>query len=204
MPTFDLEYRHKGPVAGIDEVGRGPLAGPVVAAAVVFHTYDVPQDVLSLIQDSKVLSSAQRLRAMQALTPYSSVAWGAASRNTIDGINILRASLLAMQRAMTSLARRHGDFDHILVDGNHCPSFSYPASAVVKGDGLSFSIAAASIYAKELRDRLMVRLAARYPEFCWENNAGYGTAAHLNGLKTVGLTPHHRLSFRPVALQQRA
>jgi ribonuclease HII len=75
---------------------------------------------------------------------------------------------------------------------------------VVKGDGLSFSIAAASIYAKELRDRLMVRLAARYPEFCWENNAGYGTAAHLNGLKTAGLTPHHRLSFRPVALQQRA
>jgi ribonuclease HII len=169
---------------------------------VVFHTYDVPQDVLSLVKDSKTLSSDQRLRAMQALTPYSSVAWGAASRNTIDGINILRASLLAMQRAMTSLARRHGPFDHILVDGNHCPSLPFPASAVIKGDHLSFSIAAASIYAKELRDRLMIRLAARYPDFCWENNAGYGTAAHLKGLKTAGLTPHHRLSFRPVALYQ--
>ncbi len=204
MPTFDLERGHKSLVVGVDEVGRGPLAGPVVAAAVVFHTYDVPEDVLSLIQDSKVLSSAQRLRAMQAIAPYSSVAWGAASRNTIDGMNILRASLLAMQRAVTTLARRHGPFDHILVDGNHCPSFPCPASAVIKGDGLSVSIAAASIYAKTLRDRLMVRLATRYPDFCWEKNAGYGTAAHLNGLKTAGLTPHHRLSFRPVALQQRA
>ena len=202
MPTFDLEQAHKGVVAGIDEVGRGPLAGPVVAAAVVFHTYDVPRDILSLIKDSKTLSSEQRLRAMRAITPYSSVAWGAASRNTIDGINILRASLLAMQRAMISLTRRHGAFDHILVDGNHCPALPFPASAVVKGDGLSFSIAAASIYAKELRDRLMIRLAARYPEFCWENNAGYGTAAHLKGLKTAGLTPHHRLSFRPIALYQ--
>jgi len=204
MPTFDLERTHKGLVVGVDEVGRGPLAGPVVAAAVVFHTYNVPQDVLSMIQDSKVLSSAQRLRAIQAMAPYSSVAWGAASRNTIDTINILRASLMAMQRAVMTLGRRHGPFDHILVDGNHCPPFACPATSVVKGDHLSVSIAAASVYAKDLRDRLMVRLSTRYPDFFWENNAGYGTAAHLRGMEHAGITPHHRLSFRPVALQKRA
>lgn len=204
MPTFDLEYRHQGLVVGVDEVGRGPLAGPVVAAAVVFHTYHLPQEVLSLIQDSKVLSAAQRSRAMQAMAPYSAVAWGAASRKTIDTVNILRASLVAMQRAVASLSRRYGPFDHILVDGNHCPAFACPASAVIKGDQRSLSIAAASIYAKDLRDRLMGRLAVRYPHFSWEKNAGYGTAAHLQGMNHAGITPHHRLSFRPVALQQRA
>jgi ribonuclease HII len=202
MPTFDLESSHAGLVVGVDEVGRGPLAGPVVAAAVVFHTYDVSIQVLSLIKDSKVLSSPQRLRAMQALAPYVSVGLGAASRGMIDQINILRASLLAMQRAVASLARRHGPFHHILVDGSHCPSLPCPATAVVKGDSLSFSIAAASIFAKETRDALMTRLAARYPYFSWENNAGYGTGAHLRGLEAVGITPHHRLSFRPVALRQ--
>lgn len=204
MPTFDLERAHRGLVVGVDEVGRGPLAGPVVAAAVVFHTYDIPQEVVSLIQDSKVLSAAQRFRAMQAMAPYSAVAWGAASRKTIDTANILRASLVAMQRAVASLLRRCGPFDHILVDGNHYPPFACPATAVVKGDQHSLSIAAASIYAKDLRDRLMARLAVRYPHFSWEKNAGYGTAAHLRGMDHAGITPHHRLSFRPVALQQRA
>jgi len=184
--------RGLSPVAGIDEVGRGPLCGPVTAAAVVLDPGRLPAG----IGDSKALKSAQRERIFLQLQDVALIGVGHASVEEIDRLNILNASHLAMERAVAALPVVPG---FALVDGNRLPKgLPCPAEAVVKGDALCLSIAAASIVAKVLRDRLMVDLAQQYPGYGWERNAGYPTKDHLAALQNLGVTPHHRRSFRPV------
>lgn len=196
MPDFTREAAHGGRVAGVDEVGRGPLAGPVVAAAVVFPG-GVPDALAPLLDDSKQLSAAQRERALAALIACGAaeIAVAAASVAEIARLNVLGASLLAMRRAVTRLPALP---DLALVDGNQPPALPCPVRCVVGGDALSLSIAAASIAAKVVRDRLMVRLDRRYPGYGWASNAGYGTAAHREALRRLGVTAHHRAGFGPV------
>jgi ribonuclease HII len=181
-------------VAGVDEVGRGPLAGPVVAGAVVFPPGDVAIDGL---RDSKRLTAAEREAAAVRIRELA-LGWavGAASVREIDRFNILRASVRAMRRAVAHLPVRP---DYVLVDGNPVPDLGHVHDAIVGGDNLSLSIAAASVLAKVLRDHLMVALGRRYPAFAWEVNKGYATAAHLAAIATAGPTPHHRRSFTPVS-----
>ena len=195
MLDLALEDGLEGPVAGVDEAGRGPLAGPVVAAAVVLDRKRMAADVLSRIDDSKKLSRAAREDLFAALTATACVGVGAASAAEIDRINIHHATLLAMRRALLALrpAPRAA-----LVDGKFPPQASCLVRTVVGGDGLCLSIAAASIVAKVTRDRLMTRLAALYPGFGFERNAGYPTPEHLSALRALGPTPHHRRSFAPV------
>ncbi len=193
----DAEARQRGAVlgravAGIDEAGRGPWAGPVVAAAVVLDAGSVPVGVT----DSKRLSRARREALFTALRASARIGVGAASVAEIDRLNILEATLIAMRRAVDDLGVPPA---HALVDGNRAPELSCPATAVVGGDARSLSIAAASIVAKVTRDRIMARLARRYPGFGWERNAGYGTPEHRAALMRLGVTPHHRRSFAPVA-----
>lgn len=196
MPHLRREALHGGLVAGVDEVGRGPLAGPVVAAAVLFRRPPAAS-VAALVDDSKRLSAAARNIAYAELRadPDARIGLGAASVAEIGGLNILRASLLAMTRAVGRLGVRP---DLVLVDGDRCPALPCPAQAVVGGDADSLSIAAASIVAKVTRDRLMARLHVRYPRYGWRANAGYGTAAHLRALREIGPTVHHRATFGPV------
>ena len=184
-------------MAGVDEAGRGPLAGPVVAAAVVFPT-GVPRRLAALLDDSKKLSVEQRLAAFQALraSGRAEIAVGAASVAEIERLNILHASLLAMRRAV---ARLPAPPDLALVDGNQPPPLECPLRCVVGGDGLSLSIAAASIVAKVLRDRAMTRLGVRFPDYGWGTNAGYATELHVTALRRLGPTPHHRPSFGTVS-----
>lgn len=202
MPDFSLEQAAGGRVAGVDEVGRGPLAGPVVAAAVVFPAsafpYGVPPALARLLDDSKKLSARQRETAFLALraTPGIEYAIAAASIAEIDRLNILHASLLAMRRAVVRLPVPP---DSALVDGNRPPALACPVRCVVGGDGVSLSIAAASILAKVVRDRAMLRLDRRYPGYGWAGNAGYPTAAHRAALRVLGPTPHHRPGFAGVA-----
>ncbi|GAB6854987.1 ribonuclease HII [Asaia astilbis] len=199
MPDYALELAHGAPekrVVGLDEVGRGPLAGPVIAAAMLFLT--PPDDALaSLIDDSKRLTAKRRDAAYAALLAHPSVrvGLGAASVAEIEAINIGKACHLAMQRAL-----EHIDIvpDLALVDGNRLPEMGCPALAVVGGDRKSLSIAGASIIAKVTRDRLMTRLSERHNAYGWEKNAGYGTALHMAGLKQAGVTPHHRREFAPI------
>ncbi|GAN67421.1 ribonuclease HII [Acetobacter orleanensis] len=199
MPDFTREQQHGGRVAGVDEVGRGPLAGPVVAAAVVFGA-GVPDDLAAVIDDSKKLKPAVReaIAARLPAVPGIEIGLGAASASEIDTLNIHHASHLAMQRAVARLPRLP---DYVLVDGNKLPSFGCRAEAVVGGDRLSLSIAAASIMAKVVRDRIMARLDVRWPAYGWERNAGYGTAVHRDALNSVGITPHHRKTFGTVRRQ---
>lgn len=196
MPNFLLEKRAGGRVAGVDEVGRGPLAGPVVAAAVVFPT-GVPRRLAALLDDSKKLSAEQRLIAFQALrsSGRAEIAVGAASVAEIERLNILRAALLAMCRAVRRLPSPP---DLALVDGNQPPALGCEVRCVVGGDGLSLSIAAASIVAKVVRDRAMARLGVRFPGYGWDRNAGYATAFHVAALRRMGPTRHHRASFGTV------
>jgi ribonuclease HII len=181
-------------VAGLDEVGRGPLAGPVIAAAVVFAPGQLCIDGLN---DSKLLTPLARER-LQEEVKRQAAAWalGAASVKEIDRLNIRRATILAMQRAV---ARLPIPPHQVLVDGNPVPELGLPHEAIVKGDRICQSIAAASVIAKCARDRLMERLAKRYPAFSWDSNKGYGTAAHLMALDQLGPTEHHRKTFSPVA-----
>lgn len=180
-------------VVGVDEVGRGPLAGPVVAAAVALVP-DGPR--LRGVRDSKTMTAAEREAAAVRIR-RAAFAWalGAASVREIDRYNILRASVRAMRRA---LARLPCAPDYVLVDGLALPDLGRPHDAIVDGDACCVSIAAASVLAKVTRDRLMVALARRYPAFAWETNKGYATAAHLAALDAAGPTPHHRRSFEPV------
>lgn len=181
-------------VAGVDEVGRGPLAGPVVAAAVV-----LPCDVTRLrgVRDSKVMTAAQReLAAVRIRRQALAWALGAASVREIDRHNILRASVRAMRRA---LARLGVTPDHVLVDGLALPDLGCAHDGIVDGDAHCLSIAAASVLAKVARDRLMTALARRYPAFAWEENKGYATPLHLAALDALGPTPHHRLTFSPMS-----
>jgi ribonuclease HII len=185
----------RGPLlAGIDEVGRGPLAGPVVACAVV-----MAPDTRAIrgVDDSKKLTSAEREKlAVRIRERALAVAVGAASVREIDRINIYHAAVLAMRRA---LGRLRVTPDHVLVDGNPIRSLGVEHTAVVGGDACCHSVACASIVAKVTRDRLMHALARRYPHYRWDTNVGYGTADHHAGLASHGLTPHHRRSFSPVA-----
>ena len=193
MPDYTREALHGGRVAGVDEAGRGPLAGPVVAAAVLFPGA-VPDSLAELIDDSKRLTADARAAALSALRECRGVeiAVAAASVAEIARLNILGASLLAMRRAVDRLTVRP---ELVLVDGNRPPSLCCPVQCVVGGDGLSLSIAAASIVAKVMRDRLMCRLAVRLPQYGWERNAGYATAAHRSALGTMGPSRHHRAGF---------
>lgn len=185
--------RHPHPlVCGVDEAGRGPLAGPVCAAAVILD----PQRPIPGLKDSKKLSAANRVRLADEIRRHAlawSVAW--ASVAEIDRLNILNASLLAMQRAVEALSVPPS---LALVDGNRCPSLAIPARAIVRGDDLEPAISAASILAKTERDKEMRRLADIYPQYGFERHAGYPTPEHLAALARHGPCPCHRLTFRPV------
>jgi|SRR5271165_4537805 len=196
MPDWRIERRAGGRIAGVDEAGRGPLAGPVLAAAVVF-TRPPPRSLAALLDDSKRLTAEQRELAFAALitSPIAQIAAGAASVAEIDRINILRASLLAMARAV---ARLPAPPDLALVDGNQPPALPCAVRCVIGGDALSLSVAAASIIAKVLRDRGMARLGARFPGYGWERNAGYATQDHRDALHRLGPTVHHRAAFGTV------
>ncbi|QNT69947.1 ribonuclease HII [Defluviicoccus vanus] len=195
MPDLSRELAAGGIVAGVDEVGRGPWAGPVLAAAVVLDIAHLPAGLAAAIDDSKMLSRVRRERIFAALPAFACIGVGQASVEEIDRLNILQAALLAMQRAVAALTICP---DLVLVDGNRAPVLPCPAQPVVGGDALCLSIAAASIVAKVTRDRLMADLAVRYPGYGWERNAGYGTAEHRAVLARLGPTPEHRRSFRPV------
>jgi len=197
MPNFALEKAAGGRVAGVDEVGRGPLAGPVVAAAVVFPT-GVPRRLASLLDDSKKLTAEQRRIAFDALyaSGKAEIAVAAASVAEIHRLNILHAALLAMCRAV---ARLPAPPQLALVDGNVAPALPCPVRCVVGGDGRCLSIAAASIVAKVVRDRAMARLALRWPGYGWETNVGYATEFHREALLRLGVTRHHRPTFASVA-----
>jgi len=195
-PDFSLETAaHQAGftrVAGIDEVGRGPLAGPVVAAAVILN----PENIPSGLNDSKKLTAKRRDALAEQILAQAEVGLGQASVAEIDALNILRATHLAMERALAAMPSRP---DHLLIDGNQLPkALTISAQAVVKGDARAFSIAAASIVAKSARDRLMWDLAQHFPGYGWEANAGYPTKSHINALRNLGVTPHHRRSFKPV------
>lgn len=192
--SFESAARTRGlaRIAGIDEVGRGPLAGPVTAAAVVLDPECIPDG----LRDSKALTAARREALAAELAAVAEVSIAHASVEEIDRLNILQASLLAMERAVAGLSVPP---DFCLIDGNKIPKgLQGRAEAIVKGDARSLSIAAASIVAKVARDRIMVDLAQQHPGYGWERNAGYPSPAHLQALLDLGVTPWHRRSFRPV------
>ncbi len=207
MPDFSLEQEFQldlgespGPkVIGLDEAGRGPWAGPVVAAAVWLNPDGLPASLKDGLDDSKKLSAKARdglFETLKNLSPdQAAIGLGEASVEEIDSLNILQASLLAMQRAAAALSISAGA---ALVDGRQTPALTCPARAVVKGDSRSLSIAAASIVAKVSRDRTMAMLAAQHPGYGWERNQGYGTPEHRAGLDRLGVTAAHRRSFRPI------
>lgn len=180
-------------IAGVDEVGRGPLAGPVVTAAVILpDNYDLPG-----LTDSKKLTALKRENLADQIKQQAiSFAFGEASCEEIDELNILHATMLAMQRAVAALDQRP---TFVKVDGNRAPDFQIPAQAVVGGDGKVAEISAASILAKVKRDKLMKALALEHPGYGWEKNSGYPTKQHLEALQKIGVTEHHRRSFAPVA-----
>lgn len=194
IPTFDIERSLGAPdaiICGVDEVGRGPLAGPVVTAAVILDPENIPHS----LNDSKKLSAKKRAIISKEILATAECAFGEASLEEIDELNILHATMLAMQRAVANLPRK---VDHILVDGNRLPQFDAPASAILKGDQKSVSIAAASIIAKEKRDLLMKKLHEMHPEYGWNQNSGYGTKMHMEALNLVGPSRFHRKSFAPI------
>jgi ribonuclease HII len=198
MPSFLIEKRHPGPVAGIDEAGRGPLAGPVVAACV-----HIPEKFPALkgVKDSKKLNGLQREALFTEITRQCAFGIAVADVQEIDDINILQATFLAMRRAVDAM---HMSFDvdvaTFLVDGNQRPRGfdTHNVATIIEGDDKSYSIACASILAKVTRDRYMRALAAQHPQYGWESNMGYGTPDHLEALTTHGPCVHHRASFAPV------
>ncbi len=191
-PDYILEAAARQPVCGIDEAGRGPWAGPVVAAAVVLDPARIPPG----LDDSKRLAPLRRAALSEALLACAEVGIGSASVAEIDTHNILQATFLAMRRALAALPLRPAC---ALIDGLQVPpGLGCAAQAVVHGDARCLSIAAASIIAKVARDRHMADLAAAHPGYGWETNMGYGTPGHAAGLRALGITPHHRRSFRPI------
>ncbi len=195
MPDFSLEDQHDGMVVGVDEVGRGPSAGPVVAAAVIFDRPKVCPTLAAALKDSKLLSARQREALVPKIGACAQIAIGQASVEEIDEINIFQASLLAMRRAVEGLELR----PHVaLIDGTHAPKLMCKTVTVIKGDSKSCSIAAASIIAKTNRDQLMQDLDQQFPQYGWGRNAGYNTREHLEALQQFGVTEHHRRSFAPV------
>ncbi len=179
-------------IAGVDEAGRGPLCGPVVAAAVIFPNRNI--EIPVVIRDSKKMSASQRALAYNWITQNTIWATGQCSPAEIDELNILWASMCAMERAVAALTQCP---NICLIDGNRVPK-NLQGRAVVKGDAKSLSIAAASILAKETRDKIMHDLSVQYPEYKWDKNAGYPTAEHLSAIEKYGVTEHHRRTFGPV------
>ena len=196
MPDYSIETdalaHGYSRIAGVDEVGRGPLAGPVMAAAVVLDPAALPDG----LNDSKKLSAKKRAALLEAIEETADVGVGEATVEEIDTHNILRASHIAMVRAISALKTPP---DYVLIDGNMIPrGLNLPSAAIVKGDSRSISIAAASIVAKIRRDYVMQALAQHHPGYGWETNAGYPTKCHKLALENLGVTPHHRRSFKPV------
>ena len=202
MPDWNEESKYQGLIAGVDEAGRGPWAGPVVAATVVFYTRNINPTLINSLNDSKKLSAKKReelyeLLKQEAQNGKLNYGIGEASAQEIDDMNILQATFLAMRRAVGKLPKLP---DMAIIDGNRLPkTFPCPCKTLIKGDATSYSVAAASIMAKVYRDRLMTELAQKYPFYGFEKNAGYGTKAHIEGLKKYGITPEHRQSYRPIA-----
>ena len=195
--TFEYEALAEGlsPVAGVDEAGRGPWAGPVVAGAAILDPQALPDRLRYGLDDSKKLKADKREALFELLLRHATTGIGIADVGEIDRLNILQATMLAMSRAVDDLGVKPG---MVLVDGNRLPDLPCPAEALIKGDGRSLSIAAASIVAKVSRDKIMAKLAEEHPGYGWEHNAGYGTKRHQQGLAEFGITRHHRRSFKPI------
>jgi ribonuclease HII len=196
MPDFSVEISLGGLVAGIDEAGRGPWAGPVVAAAVILDPSKITPELTAGLDDSKKLRKPVREFLYGNIRTVAAHGVGQASVEEIDQLNILQATMLAMRRAFESLPEAP---QYAIVDGNRDPGLGVPTRCLVGGDASSLSIAAASIIAKVTRDRLMEGLSSEYPGYGWEKNAGYGTKLHQQGLAEKGVTPHHRKTFAPIA-----
>ena len=198
-PHMKLENAYAGPVCGIDEAGRAPLAGPVVAGCVYIPPEYRGRKFWSRVRDSKLLSPEQRESLFEPIRAHSAYGIGMAGVGEIDALNIHHATLLAMKRACEAMVRDFGLKPEIaLVDGKFPPALPCAVKTVIKGDNISRSVAAASILAKVTRDRLMMDLHAAFPRYGWERNAGYPTPEHLKCLKLYGVTIHHRRSFAPV------
>ncbi len=203
MPSFEIEksLTVQGLIAGVDEAGRGPWAGPVVAGAVCFPDLQTADELAPFINDSKKLTPKKREKAFDLLHECGAyIGVGQASVEEIDSMNILQATFLAMKRAVNQIHEAH-PVSFTLIDGNQLPksAWLWPAKTVIDGDALSLSIAAGSIIAKVTRDRIMCCLAEEFPMYGWEKNAGYGAPAHIAGLKEHGITVHHRKSYAPIA-----
>lgn len=194
--TFDLEHHYTLPVCGLDEAGRGPLAGPVVAACVFVPVEKRGLGFWDDVNDSKKLTAKKRDTLFDYIREHCFYGIAEASVDEIDQMNILRASLLAMKRSFEVMGGK-GEWV-ALVDGNQKPPLPCTIQTVIKGDSISRSIAAASILAKVTRDRVMEDLCRQYPMYGWSKNAGYGTALHLSALREHGITAHHRKSFAPI------
>lgn len=201
MPDWKFEDKYQGFVCGIDEAGRGPWVGPVAAAAVVFLNRNINPEILENLNDSKKLSAKKReylydLLLKEAENKNLTYGIGLASAAEIDELNILQATFLAMKRATDQLSVKP---DICLIDGNRLPkSFCSPTECIIKGDALSYSISAASILAKVYRDELMKKMALRFPQYGFDQNAGYGTKQHIEALQKYGVTEEHRKSYRPI------
>lgn len=202
MPDWSEENKYQGLIVGVDEAGRGPWVGPVVAGAVVFFNHDIHPFLLQNLNDSKKISATKRealFEVLQSEAKLKNLAWavGQASAREIDDLNILQATFEAMRRAVKALPCLP---DVALIDGNRNPqNFPCPSYTLIKGDTKSYSVAAASIVAKVYRDNLMKNMALQYPGYGFEKNAGYGTKEHVAALKTLGVTPEHRKSYKPIA-----
>ena len=195
LPTFEIEREYEGLlIAGVDEAGRGPLCGPVIAAAVIIPISLWKRNEIDLINDSKKMTKARRESVYEWIKENCVCAVGESSPTEIDEINILQASLLAMTRAVSGLELSP---DFVLVDGNRVPK-NIIGRAIVKGDAKSISIAAASIVAKVMRDQIMTELAQEFPEYGWDKNMGYPTVMHLEAIQNHGINQHYRKSFKPV------
>ena len=194
VPNFLIEEDFGWPnklIAGIDEAGRGPWAGPVVSAAVVLNKKNIPSD----LNDSKKISEKKRQSLYSSIYNSHFVGVGISSIEEIDNLNILQATFLSMKRALDNL---DCSVDAILVDGNLDPGFDYKTECIVNGDSISFSIAAASIIAKVTRDNLMSKIHKEFPNYNWKRNKGYGTKEHRNALEMYGPCKYHRKSFSPI------
>jgi len=201
LPNFDEEISLEKPVIGVDEVGRGPLAGPVVSCACIFFDYSLPKDKLIIIDDSKKLTRTERLKAIKLIFEFKqnniiNFALGYASVEEIDAINILEATKLSMQRAVRKLKYTKGN---VIIDGNMDFQFdNFFCKSIRKGDQKSITIATASIIAKVHRDRYMTKIGRKFPLYNWHSNAGYGTKKHIKQIYLKGITHHHRKSFEPI------
>ncbi len=201
MPDFSIETKLEHPVIGLDEVGRGPLAGPVISCGCYFKSYKIQNEFKDYIGDSKKLSEKKReasFKFLQSLKNDDVIEYhlGIANVNEIDQLNILEATKLSMRRVVDKFNMENAN---LLIDGNFSLSYkSYKEQSIVRGDDKSLSIAAASIIAKVHRDRLMKKLSLKFQNFGWEKNAGYGTKMHIENIYRLGPTIHHRKTFEPI------